>query len=67
MTTIKIQSVPKNSPEGVLPREQKWSYVDILTAREIISSQRQIHQKKSKWFKIFKNDQLVFDSNLIHS
>lgn len=64
---LKIESVPMHSPEGAVIQTQVWNINNIHDVREQIIHQRKIHQKKSKWFKIYQNDRLIFDSKLIHS
>ena len=63
---IRIESVEKNSPDGAIALNQHWNINNIGDARDLITHQRQIHQNKSRWFKIYKNDLLIFDSNFIH-
>lgn len=64
---FKIKSVPKHSPDGTEIQTQAWNINNVHDARDLIASQRKIHQKNSKWFKIYQDDRLIFESRLIHS
>jgi len=66
MEIIKIESVPKHSSETAGTNSQEWNIDNLEAGRKLIIDQREIHKQKSKWFKIYQNDQLIFDSHLIH-
>lgn len=66
MTTIKITSLQKNAPAESIPVNQEWNTNDLEFGRKLILEQKKEHMIKSKWFLIFLNGILVFNSNFIH-
>ena len=62
---IEIESVPKNAAIGFIPNKELWNINNFGDAKDMVQHQRELHNKKSKWYKIYKNDKLIFDSNLI--
>jgi len=38
----------------------------LAEAREYIGQMRSKHQKESKWFEIYKDDKLIYDSAYLH-
>jgi len=62
---IKIEYLPKYSPENATYNVQEWNIDNLQDARKLIIDQREIHVKKSKWFKLFRDNELIFDSHLI--
>jgi hypothetical protein len=64
--TIEIKSTPKHSPSTSDANIQMMRFNDVKTAREWIKERQSYHRKNSKWFEIWIDGKLEFDSAYIH-
>ena len=59
---IRVESTPKFCPNNSTLNSAEWTETDIEKARQIINREREKHLKESKMFRIYKDEELIFDS-----
>lgn len=62
--SIKVESSPKSASVNEV-HTQHFEMDNLIAVRNLIVSQRKAHQKDSRWFKIYQNNKLIFDSKHI--